>query len=167
MTSLRECPNPEIKSNVFIGKKGYMKRNCRIWKNEQNKQNQEKEDDKNTTTFVFNSDEVLVLLDECLHVDEQEIEWIIDIATSYHTTPHLELFSDYKVRDFDTVKMGNSSDSKIVGMSDVCFKTNMKCKLTLKNVRHVPYLRLNLMLGFVLDKQGYENHFGKRQMEAH
>ena len=140
-----------------------MKMNCQIWKR---KQNQEK-DDKNTTTPISNNDEVLVLLDECLHVDEQEIEWIIDIATSYHTTPHLELFSDYKVRNFDTVKMGNSSDSKIVGMSDVCFKTNMECKLTLKNVRHVPDLRLNLMLGFVLDKQGYENHFGKRQMEAH
>ena len=42
-------------------------------------------------------------------------------------------------------------------MGDVCFETNiMGCKLTLEDVRHVPDLRFNLMLGFALDKQGYE-----------
>ena len=81
-----------------------MKRNCEIWKREQNKQNQEK-DDKNTTTFVSNSDEVLVLSDGCLHVDEQGVEWIVDTTASYHATPHLELFSDYKVGEFGTIKM--------------------------------------------------------------
>ena len=55
--------------------------------------------------------------------------------------------------------MGNSSHSKIVEMSDVCFETNMGCKLTLKNVKHVLDLCLNLMSSFSLDKQGYENHF--------
>ena len=33
--------------------------------------------------------------------------------------------------------------------------------MTLKDVRHVPDLLLNLMSGFILDKQGYENQFGK------
>ena len=33
--------------------------------------------------------------------------------------------------------------------------------MTLKDVRHVPDLCLNLMSGLILDKQGYENHFGK------
>ena len=50
---------------------GHMKMNCRIWKNEQNRQNQEKEDDKNITTSISNNDEVLVLLNECLYVDEE------------------------------------------------------------------------------------------------
>ena len=100
-----------------------------------------------------------MLLNKCLHVDEQGIKWTINTASSYHGTPHLELF--YRVKDFGTVKMENSSHSKIVGIGDVCFETNMGCKLTLKDVRHVPNLRLNLMSGFVLDKQGYGNHFGK------
>ena len=65
------------------------------------------------------------------------VEWIVDTIASYHATPHLELFSDYRVGDFGTIKMGNSSHSKIVEMSDVCFETNMGCKLTLKNVKHV------------------------------
>ena len=46
-----------------------------------------------------------MLSDGCLHVDEQGVEWIVDITASYHATPHLELFSDYKVGDFDTIKM--------------------------------------------------------------
>ena len=102
-----------------------MKRNCQIWKKEHNKQNWEKEYDKTTIASVSNSDEVLVLLDECLHVNEQEVEWIIDTIASYHATPHFELFFYYRVGDFGTIKMGNSSHSKIVGMCDVCFETNM------------------------------------------
>ena len=47
-----------------------MKMNCQIWKR---KHNQEKHD-KNTTTPISNNDEVLVLLDECLHVDEKGVE---------------------------------------------------------------------------------------------
>ena len=96
-----------------------------------------------------------------MHVDEQRVEWIINTITSYHATSHLELFSDYRVRDFGIIKMGNFSHSKIVGMSDVCFETNMGCKLTLKYVRHVLDLHFNLMSGFALDKQGYKNHFGR------
>ena len=85
-----------------------------------------------------------MLSDECLHVDEQGVEWIVDTITSYDATPHLKLFSDYKVGDFGTIKMGNSSHSKIIGMDDVCFETNRGCKLTLKDVRHVPDLHLKI-----------------------
>ena len=94
-----------------------------------------------------------MLLYECLHVDEQGVKWIIDIAALYHAIAYLELFSNYKVGDFGIVKMGNTSHSKIVGMGNICFETNMGCKLTLKNVRHVPDLRLNLMSSFFLDQQ--------------
>ena len=66
--------------------------------------------------------------------------------------PSLGVGSNYIVRDFSIVKMRNSSYSKIVGMGDVCFETNMRCKMTSKDVRHVLDFRLNLMLGFVLDK---------------
>ena len=102
-----------------------------------------------------------MLLNECLHVDEKRVEWILDPTTSYHVTPHLELFFYYRVREFGTIKMRNSSHSKIVGMGDVCFETNIGCKLTLKDVRHATNLYLNLMSSFVLDKQGYASHFSK------
>ena len=59
-----------------------------------------------------------------------------------------------------------TSHSKIIRMSDVCFETNTGCKLTLKDVRYVPDLRLNLMSSFTLDKQGYENHFSKGKWKS-
>lgn len=105
----------------------YENKSSNNWKNEQNVQNQEKEDDKNITTSISNIDEVLILSDECLYVDEQVVEWIVDVATFYHATPYLELFSNYKVGDFGIVKIGNSSDFKIIGMGNVCFEINIGC----------------------------------------
>ncbi len=40
------------------------------------------------------------------------------------------------------MKMGNTSYSKIVGIGDVCIKSNACCMVMLKDVRHVPDLRL-------------------------
>ena len=42
------------------------------------------------------------------------------------------------------MKMGNSSYSKIVGIGDVCVKTNVGSTMMLKNVRYVPDLRMNV-----------------------
>ena len=55
-----------------------------------------------------------------------------------------------KAGDFGVVKMGNSSYSKIVGIGDVCIKTNVGCMLILKDV-HVPDLRMNALSRLALD----------------
>ena len=74
------------------GKPGHMKKNCRVLKREQG--NQKKEESKNTTAPVTCSDEdVAVVVEECLHVGDQMIEWVVDTAASYHATPNRELFS--------------------------------------------------------------------------
>ncbi|GMP79351.1 hypothetical protein CsSME_00034932 [Camellia sinensis var. sinensis] len=57
--------------------------------------------------------------------------------------------------------MGNEGLSKIIGMGDVCLETNLGCKLLLKDVRHVPDIRLNLISTGKLDDEGYNNKFGK------
>ena len=141
---------------------GHIRRNCRIWKREQKQANTEKKsDDKNTTVTV--SEDVVVLSfedEECLHVVDNDVEWVIDKAASYHTTPRREFFTSYKAGDFGTVKMGNTNYSKIVGIGGVCIRTSLDCTLTLKDVRHVPDLRLHLISGVALDKMGYDNHFG-------
>ena len=56
--------------------------------------------------------------------------------------------------------MGNSSYSKIVEIGDVCIKTNIGCTLMLKDVRHVPYLRMNVLSTLAMDRVGYCNHLG-------
>ncbi|KAF8387595.1 hypothetical protein HHK36_026248 [Tetracentron sinense] len=124
--------------------------------------NQKKDDDKNTTATMSSEDVVVLSFgeEECLHVADQDIEWVVDTAASYHATPNKEFFTSYKAGDFGTVKMGNTSHSKIMGIGDVCIQTNVGCTLTMKDVRHVPDLRLNLISGIALDRQGYENYFG-------
>ena len=54
------------------------------------------------------------------------------------------LFTTYKAGDFGTVKMGNSSYSKIVGIGDVYIETNVGSTMMLKDVRHVQDLRMNV-----------------------
>ena len=67
------------------GKQGHMKKNCQVYKREQNQVNQKKEENKNTTAPVTCSDEdVAAVIEECLHVGDQMIEWVVDTAASYY-----------------------------------------------------------------------------------
>ena len=56
--------------------------------------------------------------DECCNVSHPYVEWVIDSASSYHVTSRKELFTSYKVGDFERVKMGNNSYADIVGIGD-------------------------------------------------
>jgi hypothetical protein len=55
--------------------------------------------------------------------------------------------------------MGNEDLSKIVGIGDICLETNVDYKLLLKDMRHVPDIRLNLISTEKLDSEGYNNTF--------
>jgi hypothetical protein len=56
--------------------------------------------------------------------------------------------------------MGNESYVDIVGIGDICVESNTGCALTLKNVQHVPNIRLNLIFIHALDEECYENYLG-------
>ena len=68
------------------------------------------------------------------------------------------LFTTYKAGDFGTVKMGNSSYSKIVGIGDVYIETNVGSTMMLKDVRHVQDLRMNVFSTLAIDQAGYCNY---------
>ena len=55
--------------------------------------------------------------------------------------------------------MGNNNYADIVGIGDICVETNTGYTLELKNVRHVPDIRLNMISTHILDKEGYGNYF--------
>ena len=59
--------------------------------------------------------------------------------------------------------MGNDGLSKIIGMGIMHLVTSTCCKLVLRNVRHVPDIRLNLLLAGVLDDEGFSNQLGERK----
>ncbi|KAL6344420.1 hypothetical protein AAG906_039676 [Vitis piasezkii] len=56
--------------------------------------------------------------------------------------------------------MENEAKCEIVGMRDVELETSIRCKLVLKDVRHVPEMRFNLISVGKLDDEGYHSHLG-------
>ena len=56
------------------------------------------------------------------------------------------------------MKMGNSSCSKIVGIGDVCIKTNIGSTMMLKDVRHVPNLWMNVFSIWTMDRASNCNY---------
>ena len=88
---------------------------------------------------------------------------MIDTGASYHATPRREFFATYRSGNFGVVKMGNYGTADIIGMGDIHLKTNLGCKLVLKDVRHVVDLRLNLISVGRLDDEEYESRFHRGQ----
>ncbi|BBG97327.1 hypothetical protein Prudu_006413 [Prunus dulcis] len=72
-----------------------------------------------------------------------------------------DFFTSYTNGDFGNVRMGNDKLSKIVGRGDISLETNTSCHLVLKDVRHVPDMRLNLISTGLLDDEGYTNVFAE------
>ena len=85
---------------------------------------------------------------------------MIDSTTLYHAAPKKEFSIAYKIGDFGKVKMGNSSNTDIMGVSDVCIQTNIGCTLTINDVQHVLDLLLNLISLHALDLTRYHSDFG-------
>jgi hypothetical protein len=56
--------------------------------------------------------------------------------------------------------MGNQSMANVVGIGDIWLETNTRCKLLLKDVRHMPNMRLYLISIGTLDEEGYHSYFG-------
>ena len=98
-------------------------------------------------------DVVVLSIEEqkCEHVATNDVEWAVDSAALQHIIPTKWLFTAYKAIDFGTVKMGNSSYSKIVGISDMCIETNVGSTMMLKDMRHVLDLRMNVFSTLTMD----------------
>ena len=109
------------------------------------------------------AEDVLVLSIEeqkCEYVVKNDVEWVVDSAVSHHFIPRKGLFTTYKARNFGTVKMGNSSYSKIVGIGNACIETNFGSTVMLKDVQHVLDLRMNMLSTLATDRAVYCNYLG-------
>jgi hypothetical protein len=54
--------------------------------------------------------------------------------------------------------MGNDGISNVVGIGSICLETGTRMKLILKEVRHAPDIRLNLISTGKLDDDGDTTH---------
>ena len=68
--------------------------------------------------------------------------WVVDSGAFTHVISYRNLFSSYKFRNFGFVKVGNKD---VCNIGDISLKTNLGCKLVLRDVKHVPDIQLNLI----------------------
>ncbi|KAF8412926.1 hypothetical protein HHK36_000898 [Tetracentron sinense] len=112
------------------------------------------------------NDEVLIAYDEdCFGTICDDFECVVDTGASYHATPNEEFFSSYNSGEFGMVKWENSGGLKIVGIGDVHIETHVGHKLVLKDVRHLPDLRLNLISCGKLDDEWWFMIDGPRELQ--
>ncbi|KAK0597296.1 hypothetical protein LWI29_023800 [Acer saccharum] len=158
------------KSNKFAnvecyhcGQKGHIKKYCRQLKRDyKNEKGKEKKTDNSNDGDRFSTitDDFLVVYDDdVVNLACHETSWVIDSGASIHATSRRDFFASYTSGDFRDVKMGNNAVAKVVGMGDVCLETNNGMMLLLKNVKHIPYIRLNLISTSKLDDEGFCNTF--------
>ena len=83
---------------------------------------------------------------------------MIDSDASIHATPRKDFFTSYTSSDFGSVRMGNDGSAKAIGMGDVRLETN-GTMLTLKNVKHIPDIRMNLISTGKFDDEGSTTPF--------
>jgi GAG-pre-integrase domain len=85
--------------------------------------------------------------------------WVVNFVASFHVISRRDLFSSYKERDYGIIRMKDNEVCKIFDIRDVNVEISLGCKLTLKNVRHAPDMRLHLISVGALDDDGYQSHF--------
>ena len=63
------------------------------------------------------------------------------------------------------MKIENESYSKILGICDICLRTNLGYQLMLKDVRHISDIRLNRISIGTLDRPGYYHRIGEGKLK--
>ncbi|KAJ0020602.1 hypothetical protein Pint_31448 [Pistacia integerrima] len=97
--------------------------------------------------------------DDVINVACHKTSWVIDNGASIHTTSRKDLFTSYVVGDFGTVKIDNNGLAKVIGIRDVCLEMDNGSSLLLRDVNHIPDIRLNLISTGRLEDEGYYNTF--------
>ena len=120
------------------GKKGHLKKDCRSRKGKEGDTQQENNHEENVTGDVLQY--ALILSFE--NVTDS---WVVDSGASFHATPDKKYFHDYVQGDFGQVRLGDDKPCKIVGMGKVLVKQQNGNQWLLKEVRHVPDLKKNLI----------------------
>ncbi|CAH9120743.1 unnamed protein product [Cuscuta epithymum] len=145
----------------YCGKKGHIKKHCfKLKKDKKNGNNSDVKNDNNGDRVAAATPGDLVIVhDDVINFSSHDTDWVVDTGASLHVTSKKEFFSSYTPGDFGVLRMGNDGVSKVIGMGDVCLQTSNGTQLILKDVRHAPDIRLNLISVGRLDNDGFCNSF--------
>ena len=101
----------------YCQKIGHVKRECRLWKREQAKENGDaQKNDNQDTTAIVNGDINIVYDESTMNLTCHTCDWVIDLGASLHVTVHHDYFTSYVNSDYDHVRIGNDVASKIVSI---------------------------------------------------
>ncbi|KAK9005132.1 hypothetical protein V6N11_042578 [Hibiscus sabdariffa] len=143
-------------------KKSHIKKYCFKLKRE-NKgggDKHDRDDKEKSERSVVAREDLLVICDENLvNLACDGTSWVIDTGASIHVTSRRDFFTSYTPGDFRVLKIGNDGLISVTGMGDVSLVSNNGIRLTLKDVRHAPDIRLNLISTRKLDDEGFCNTF--------
>ncbi|KAK8564203.1 hypothetical protein V6N12_036332 [Hibiscus sabdariffa] len=144
------------------GKKDHIKKYCFKLKRE-NKGGGDKHDrndeEKSERAAVTHEDLMIICDENLVNLACDETSWVIDTGASTHVTLRRHFFTSYTPGDYGALKMGNDGLVPVVGIGDISLVNNNGTRLTLKNVRHAPDIRLNLISLGKLDDEGFCNTF--------
>ena len=93
--------------------------------------------------------------DLILSLDNISKSWVVDSGASFHATPNRKYVKDYVQGDFGQVYFGDDEPCKIVGMGKIQITLKNGNQWMLKEVRHVPELKRNLISTGQLGSEGY------------
>jgi hypothetical protein len=100
---------------------------------------------------------VIAIIDSDGRLNDQ---WVLDTTCTSHMSPKRDWLTTYESIKGGSVFMGNNVAYKIVGIGAVRIMMHDGTVKTLKNVRHVPNLKRNLIFLGTLDTFGYKYSSG-------
>ncbi|KAH9786526.1 hypothetical protein KPL71_010287 [Citrus sinensis] len=131
-------------------KEGHFKRDCPERKNKQHKEQRSENGDAAVVEEEgYESVGVLIASDV-----DQEGKWVLDLGCSFHMYPFKHHFFEYQEYDGGRVMMGNNAICRVIGIGVIKLKLHDNSILELKQVRHVPDLKRNLISLGMLDQIG-------------
>jgi hypothetical protein len=83
-------------------------------------------------------------------------EWWADTGANIHVCADISLFSSYQCKGTGALLMGNGSHARVLGVGTVILKFTSGKMVLLKNVQHVPSIKMNLVSGSQLCRDGYK-----------
>jgi len=152
----REKSKPKFQNDITCWnyqKRGHFTNQCRAPRKNNNNKRQDDDQSANATT-----DEIEYAL--LCSLNSSIDSWIMDSGTSFHTTPSLELLSNYVLGKFGKVYLADGKSLDIIGRGDINIKASNGSVWTLNNVRHIPALKRNLISIGQLDDEGHYTTFG-------
>ena len=81
--------------------------------------------------------------------------WLLDSASSFHATPKKKWLLSYIEEDGGLAHLGDDSAYRIMGVGNIKFKMCDGQEVLLKDVKHVPGLRRNLISLGILHEKGW------------